>query len=113
MDLEAFGWLLTDEGQGVLATAVAVVAQAVERELLHGHAPPAPDPARDAAWQRALARREVGRAPVRRDGSDLNGHWLALPEAATVSDASMLGALADGIVLVVRLGSTPRTSNQT
>ncbi len=30
------------------------------------------------------------------------------PEAAKVSDASMLGALADGIVLVVRLGSTPR-----
>lgn len=30
------------------------------------------------------------------------------PEAATISDASMLGALADGIVLVVRLGSTPR-----
>jgi capsular exopolysaccharide synthesis family protein len=31
------------------------------------------------------------------------------PEAATISDASMLGALADGIVLVVRLGSTPRS----
>ncbi len=30
------------------------------------------------------------------------------PEAATISDASMLGALADGIVLVVRLGQTPR-----
>jgi len=30
------------------------------------------------------------------------------PEAATISDASMLGALADGIVLVVRLGTTPR-----
>jgi capsular exopolysaccharide synthesis family protein len=30
------------------------------------------------------------------------------PEAATISDASMLGALADGIVLVVRLGATPR-----
>ncbi len=31
------------------------------------------------------------------------------PEAATISDASMLGALADGIVLVVRLGTTPRS----
>jgi len=30
------------------------------------------------------------------------------PEASTISDASMLGALADGIVLVVRLGKTPR-----
>lgn len=30
------------------------------------------------------------------------------PEAATISDASMLGALADGIVLVVRLDKTPR-----
>lgn len=30
------------------------------------------------------------------------------PEAMTISDASMLGAIADGIVLVVRLGSTPR-----
>ncbi|MCY2961281.1 MAG: CpsD/CapB family tyrosine-protein kinase [Planctomycetota bacterium] len=31
------------------------------------------------------------------------------PQAATISDASMLGALADGIVLVVKLGSTPRS----
>jgi capsular exopolysaccharide synthesis family protein len=31
------------------------------------------------------------------------------PEAASISDASMLGAIADGIVLVVRLGSTPRS----
>jgi len=30
------------------------------------------------------------------------------PEAGAISDASMLGAMADGIVLVVRLGSTPR-----
>jgi capsular exopolysaccharide synthesis family protein len=30
------------------------------------------------------------------------------PEAMTISDASLLGATADGIVLVVRLGSTPR-----
>ena len=30
------------------------------------------------------------------------------PEAMTISDASLLGASADGIVLVVRLGSTPR-----
>jgi len=30
------------------------------------------------------------------------------PESMTISDASMLGALADGILLVVRLGSTPR-----
>jgi capsular exopolysaccharide synthesis family protein len=30
------------------------------------------------------------------------------PAAATISDASMLGALADGILLVVRLWSTPR-----
>jgi capsular exopolysaccharide synthesis family protein len=30
------------------------------------------------------------------------------PEAATISDASLLGAMADGIVLVVRLGETPR-----
>src|SRR6185295_6125956 len=30
------------------------------------------------------------------------------PEAMTISDASLLGAMADGIVLVVRLGSTPR-----
>jgi receptor protein-tyrosine kinase len=30
------------------------------------------------------------------------------PEASAISDAAMLGALADGIVLVVRLGSTPR-----
>ena len=30
------------------------------------------------------------------------------PEATTTSDASLLGAIADGIVLVVRLGSTPR-----
>lgn len=30
------------------------------------------------------------------------------PEALTISDASLLGALADGVLLVVRLGSTPR-----
>ena len=30
------------------------------------------------------------------------------PEALTISDASLLGAVADGILLVVRLGSTPR-----
>ena len=30
------------------------------------------------------------------------------PEAMTISDASLLGAIADGILLVVRLGSTPR-----
>lgn len=30
------------------------------------------------------------------------------PAAASISDAAMLGALADGIVLVVRLGVTPR-----
>jgi capsular exopolysaccharide synthesis family protein len=30
------------------------------------------------------------------------------PEAMTISDASLLGAQCDGIVLVVRLGSTPR-----
>jgi len=30
------------------------------------------------------------------------------PEAMTISDASLLGANADGILLVVRLGSTPR-----
>ncbi len=33
---------------------------------------------------------------------------LDTPEAMTISDASLLGALADGILLVVRLGSTPR-----
>ncbi len=31
------------------------------------------------------------------------------PEAMTTSDASLLGAIADGIVLVVRLGSTPKS----
>jgi len=30
------------------------------------------------------------------------------PAAAGVSDASLLGAMADGILMVVRLGSTPR-----
>jgi capsular exopolysaccharide synthesis family protein len=30
------------------------------------------------------------------------------PEASTISDASLLGAIADGIVLVVRLGETPK-----
>lgn len=30
------------------------------------------------------------------------------PEASSISDASLLGSLADGIVLVVRLGVTPR-----
>jgi capsular exopolysaccharide synthesis family protein len=30
------------------------------------------------------------------------------PEASTTSDASLLGAIADGIVLVVKLASTPR-----
>jgi capsular exopolysaccharide synthesis family protein len=30
------------------------------------------------------------------------------PEAMSISDASLLGAIADGIVLVVRLNSTPR-----
>ncbi len=30
------------------------------------------------------------------------------PEALTISDASLLGAIADGILLVVRLGKTPR-----
>ena len=30
------------------------------------------------------------------------------PEAISISDASLLGAMADGIVLVVRLGDTPR-----
>jgi capsular exopolysaccharide synthesis family protein len=30
------------------------------------------------------------------------------PEATTTSDASVLGAIADGILLVVRQGSTPR-----
>lgn len=36
--------------------------------------------------------------------------WVVLdtPEAGTISDASMLGAMVDGIVLVVRLGVTPR-----
>lgn len=30
------------------------------------------------------------------------------PEALSISDAALVGAIADGIVLVVRLGSTPR-----
>ena len=30
------------------------------------------------------------------------------PEASTTSDASLLGAVTDGIILVVRIGSTPR-----
>ena len=30
------------------------------------------------------------------------------PEATTTSDASLLGSITDGIVLVVRLGATPR-----
>lgn len=30
------------------------------------------------------------------------------PEALRISDASLLGGIADGIVLVVRLGITPR-----
>ncbi len=30
------------------------------------------------------------------------------PEAMTISDASLLGAIADGVLLVVRIGSTPR-----
>ena len=30
------------------------------------------------------------------------------PEAMSISDASLLGAIADGILLVVRLNSTPR-----
>lgn len=30
------------------------------------------------------------------------------PEAMTISDASLIGGMADGILLVVRLGSTPR-----
>jgi capsular exopolysaccharide synthesis family protein len=30
------------------------------------------------------------------------------PEATTTSDASLLGAMCDGVVVVVRLGSTPR-----
>lgn len=30
------------------------------------------------------------------------------PQAMTISDASLLGAMADGILLVVRLGETPR-----
>jgi len=33
---------------------------------------------------------------------------LDTPEAMTISDASLLGAMADGILMVVRLGSTPR-----
>lgn len=36
--------------------------------------------------------------------------WVVVdtPEASSISDASMLGAMVDGIVLVVRLGVTPR-----
>jgi Mrp family chromosome partitioning ATPase len=30
------------------------------------------------------------------------------PEAMSISDASLLGAMADGIILVVRIGATPR-----
>lgn len=30
------------------------------------------------------------------------------PEAMTISDANLLGAIADGVLLVVRIGSTPR-----
>jgi receptor protein-tyrosine kinase len=30
------------------------------------------------------------------------------PEAMNISDASLLGAMADGILLVVRIGATPR-----
>jgi capsular exopolysaccharide synthesis family protein len=33
---------------------------------------------------------------------------LDTPEAMTISDASLLGSMADGIILVVRLNSTPR-----
>lgn len=33
---------------------------------------------------------------------------LDTPEAVNISDASLLGAIADGILLVVRLGQTPR-----
>lgn len=33
---------------------------------------------------------------------------LDTPPALTINDASLLGAIADGIILVVRLGSTPR-----
>jgi capsular exopolysaccharide synthesis family protein len=33
---------------------------------------------------------------------------LDTPEATTTSDASLLGAIADGILLVVRLGETPK-----
>jgi Mrp family chromosome partitioning ATPase len=30
------------------------------------------------------------------------------PEALSISDGPLLGAMADGVILVVRLGSTPR-----
>jgi Mrp family chromosome partitioning ATPase len=30
------------------------------------------------------------------------------PQALTISDASQLGAIADGVLMVVRLGYTPR-----
>lgn len=33
---------------------------------------------------------------------------LDTPEAMTISDASLLGAMADGVLLVTKLGSTPR-----
>lgn len=33
---------------------------------------------------------------------------LDTPEAVNISDASLLGAIADGVLLVVRLGETPR-----
>jgi capsular exopolysaccharide synthesis family protein len=38
-------------------------------------------------------------------------HYVLLdtPETTTTSDASLLGAMVDGVILVVRVGSTPKT----
>ena len=51
------------------------------------------------------ARRRTGLGTLKRGFSYVR---IDTPEARRISDASLLGGIADGIVLVVRLGVTPR-----
>jgi len=92
---------LADLLQGRLALDKAIRTTSVQRVSVIGAGTNPRNPSELLASERM-------RTLVRSLKQRFNYVILDTPEATTTSDASVLGAIADGVLLVVRQGSTPR-----
>lgn len=92
---------LADVLQGDCPLDEAVRSTAIERVSIVGAGTLPPNPSRILGSERMRA---VLNMLKQRSSYVL----IDTPEALTISDASQMGAIADGILLVVRLDSTPR-----